>query len=60
MVWLEVEVSLKSEVDVMGYMDDNAISLRWVIDFIYLIMTWMMEDEWRWKTRLCEVIELVD
>ena len=60
MVWLEVEVSLKSEVDVMGYMDDNAISLRWVIDFIYLIMTWMIEDEWRWMTRLCEVIELVD
>lgn len=57
MVWLEVEVSLKSEVDVMRYMDDNAISLRWVIDFIYLIMTWMMEDEWKWKTRLCEIVE---
>ena len=53
-------MSLRSEVVVMGYMDDNAISLRWVIDFIYLIMTWMIEDEWRWMTRLCEVIELVD
>ena len=53
-------MSLRSEVVVMGYMDDNAISLRWVIDFIYLIMTWMTEDEWRLKTRLCEVIELVD
>ena len=53
-------MSLRSEVVVMRYMDDNAISLRWVIDFIYLIMTWMIEDEWRWMTRLCEVIELVD
>lgn len=53
MVWFEVEMSPKSEVDVMRYMDDNAISLRWVIDFIYLIMTWMIEDEWIWMTRLC-------
>lgn len=50
MVWFEVEMSPKSEVDVMRYMDDNAISLRWVIDFIYLIMTWMIEDEWIWMT----------
>mgnify|MGYP001539900727 CR=1 FL=1 len=28
MVWFEVEMSPKSEVDVMRYMDDNAISLR--------------------------------
>ena len=53
MVWFEVEMSPKSEVDVMRYMDDNAISLRWVIDFIYLILTWMIEDEWIWMTRLC-------
>ena len=57
MVWFEVEMSPKSEVDVMRYMDDNAISLRWVIDFIYLIMTWMIEDEWIWMTRLCWIIE---
>ena len=53
-------MSLRSEVVVMGYMDDNAISLRWVIDFIYLIMPWKMLDEWRLKTRLCEIVELVD